>query len=70
MRGLAEQADTFVGMELVDPAVDFVGLARSLGIEAQRARTVAEVTDLVAKGLKGGSALLIDVDMERNYKPM
>jgi benzoylformate decarboxylase len=70
MRGLAEQADTFVGMELVDPAVDFVGLARSLGIEAQRAKTVAEATDLVAKGLKGGSALLIDVDMDRNYKPM
>ena len=33
MRGLAEQADTFVGMELIDPAIDFVGLARSLGIE-------------------------------------
>jgi benzoylformate decarboxylase len=70
MRGLAEQADTFVGMELTDPAVDFVGLARSLGIEAHRAKTVAEATDLVAKGLKSGTALLIDVDMERGYKPM
>jgi len=70
MRGLAEQADTFVGMELVDPAVDFVSLARSLGIEAQRAKTVAEATDLVAQGLKGGSALLIDVDMDRAYKPV
>ncbi len=38
MRGLAEQADTFVGMELNDPAIDFVGLARSLGIEAARRR--------------------------------
>jgi len=70
MRGLAEQADTFVGMELNNPTVDFVGLARSLGIEAQRARTVAEATDLVAKGLKENTPLLIDVDMERNYKPM
>ena len=33
LRGLAEQADKFVGMELNDPAIDFVGLARSLGIE-------------------------------------
>ena len=33
MRGLAEQADNFVGMELNNPAIDFVGLARSLGIE-------------------------------------
>jgi benzoylformate decarboxylase len=70
MRGLAEQVDKFVGMELTDPAIDFVGLARSLGIEAQRAKTVKDTTDLIAKALKGGTALLIDVDMERNYKPM
>src|SRR6185503_6003980 len=70
MRGLAEQADNFVGMELNDPAIDFVGLARSLGIAAERARTVKETTDLIAKALKNGSALLIDVDMDRNYKPM
>jgi benzoylformate decarboxylase len=57
-------------MELNNPTVDFVGLARSLGIEAARAKTVAEATDLVAKGLKSGSALLIDVDMDRSYKPM
>jgi benzoylformate decarboxylase len=70
MRGLAEQADNFVGMELNDPAIDFIGLARSLGIEGQRAKTVKETTDLIAQGLKSGKALLIDVDMERNYKPM
>jgi benzoylformate decarboxylase len=70
MRGLAEQADTFVGMELDDPAVDFVSLARSLGVEAQRAKTVHEATDLVAHGLKNGSALLIDVAMDRGYKPI
>ena len=70
MRGLAEQADNFVGMELTDPAIDFVGLARSLGIEGQRAKTVKEATDLIGKALKDGTALLIDVDMERSYKPM
>ena len=37
MRGIAEQADTFVGMELTNPAIDFVGLAKSLGIDAARA---------------------------------
>ena len=50
MRGLAEQADSYVGMELVDPTIDFVGLARSLGIKAERAKTVHEATDLVAQG--------------------
>jgi benzoylformate decarboxylase len=70
LRGLAEQADKFVGMELTDPALDFVGLARSLGIEGQRAKTVKEATDLIGKALKDGTALLIDVDMERGYKPI
>jgi benzoylformate decarboxylase len=70
LRGLAEQADKFVGMELNDPAIDFVGLARSLGIEGQRAATVKDATDLIGKALKDGKAMLIDVDMERGYKPM
>ena len=34
------------------------------------AKTVAEATDLIAMGLKSGGSLLIDVDMERGYKPM
>src|SRR6202167_4655923 len=70
LRGLAEQADKFVGMELNDPAIDFVGLARSLGIEGARATTVKDATDLIGKALKDGTSLLIDVDMERGYKPI
>ena len=70
MRGLAEQADSYVGMELIDPRIDFVGLARSLGIKAERAKTVHEATDLVAQGIRGGGALLIDVELDRAFKPM
>src|SRR5262249_36839486 len=70
LRGLAEQADTYVGMELTDPAVDFVGLARSLGVNAERARTVSEATDLIAQGLKSNTSLLIDVELDRAFKPM
>jgi benzoylformate decarboxylase len=71
MRGLAEQTDSYVGMELLDPQIDFVGLARSLGIAAERAKTVHEATDLVAQGLNGGGGpLLIDVELDRAFKPM
>ena len=70
LRGHAEQVDAYVGMELVNPAVDFVGLARSLGVNAERARTVKEATDLVAKGLKSDTTLLIDVELDRAFKPM
>jgi benzoylformate decarboxylase len=69
-RGLAAQVDRFVGMELNDPAIDYVGLARSLGIAAERANTVHEATDLIAKGLQSNAPLLIDVPVERNYKPV
>jgi benzoylformate decarboxylase len=70
LRGPAEQADTFVGMELNDPPIDFVGLARSLGIDAHRAKTVHDATDLIGKALASDTAMLIDVDTERGYKPI
>ena len=70
MRGLAEQADSYVGMELADPKIDFVGLARSLGVKADRAKTVHEATDLLAQALKGGGPMLIDVELDRAFKPM
>jgi len=69
-RGLAAQVDRFVGMELIDPAIDYVGLARSLGVAAERATSVHDVTDLVTKGLKSDAPLLIDVPVDRNYKPI
>ncbi|MET0537718.1 MAG: thiamine pyrophosphate-binding protein [Xanthobacteraceae bacterium] len=70
LRGLAEQADSYVGMELLDPKIDFVGLARSLGIAAERAKTVAETTDLLGKALNGGGPMLIDVELDRAFKPL
>jgi benzoylformate decarboxylase len=69
-RGLAEQADKYVGMELVDPAIDFVGLSRSLGVAAERAKTVHEATDLIAKALADNVPMLIDVELDRTFKPM
>jgi thiamine pyrophosphate-dependent acetolactate synthase large subunit-like protein len=57
-------------MELLDPKIDFVGLARSLGVNAERAKTVHEATDLISHGLKNGGALLIDVELDRSFKPM
>jgi thiamine pyrophosphate-dependent acetolactate synthase large subunit-like protein len=70
MRGIAEQVDSYVGMELLDPKIDFVGLARSLGIKAERAKTVHEATDLLTQSINGGGATLIDVELDRAFKPM
>jgi len=70
LRGLAEQADSYVGMELVDPAIDFVALSRSFGVDAERARTVHEATDLIARALAGDKPMVIDVELDRAFKPM
>ncbi|MGC1233277.1 MAG: thiamine pyrophosphate-binding protein [Xanthobacteraceae bacterium] len=69
-RGFAAQVDRFVGMELTDPAIDYVNLARSLGVAAERATSVHDATDLIAKGLQSDAPLLIDVPVDRNYRPV
>src|SRR5204862_6462088 len=63
MKGLAAQADNYVGMELLDPQIDFVSLARSLGVAAERAKTVHETTDLIGHAFKQGEPMLIDVEL-------
>jgi len=45
-----------------------VGLARSLGITAERAKTLHDATDLIAKALAGNSPTLIDVAIAREFK--
>jgi len=70
MRGHAAQTDTYVGMDLVDPAVDYVGLARSLGVKAERAASVADAVDLMRQGFAGNAPLLIDVPLDRSFKPV
>jgi benzoylformate decarboxylase len=70
LRGHAAQTDIYVAMDLMDPAIDFVGLARSLGIAADRAATVAEAADLLKQALADGGPRLIEVTLDRTFKPM
>ena len=43
----------YEGMDLAEPAIDFVGMARALGVEAARADGFQAVTDLVSQSLAG-----------------
>jgi benzoylformate decarboxylase len=56
-------------MDLVAPRIDYVGLARSLGVEAARADTVAGVCELVKKSLGSKEPMLIDAEIDRAFKP-
>jgi len=70
MQQFAAQRDLYVGMELDNPRIDFVSVARGMGVEAHRARTIAEVRDLLVVGLRADGPTLIDVEMDRGFKPV
>jgi benzoylformate decarboxylase len=69
MKGLAAQADRYVGMDLDDPAVDFVGLAGSLGVPAERVERAADLGGALRRALAGPGPALIDVSLDRAFKP-
>jgi benzoylformate decarboxylase len=70
MKGLAAQADLYVGMELDRPRVDFVSVAKGLGLTAHRATTLSDVQDLLKAALKHDGPTLIDVEVDRSWKPV
>jgi len=70
MKGLAAQADLYVGMELDRPRVDFVSVAKGLGLTAHRATTLSDVQDLLKAALRHDGPTLIDVEVDRSWKPV
>ena len=70
MKGLAAQADTYVGMDLDRPRVDFVSVARGLGLTAYKASTLSEVQDMLEAALKHDGPTLLDVEVDRSWKPV
>jgi benzoylformate decarboxylase len=53
--------DHYVGMDFVDPPVDFSGLAKSMGLEAIRITDPAELKPKLSDAFKRPGAKLIEV---------
>lgn len=70
MKSLAAQADTYVGMELDNPRVDFLKVARGLGLTAHRATQLSDVQDMVKQAIRADGPTLIDVEVDRSWKPV
>ncbi len=62
-------AGKFEGLDLVDPEVDFVQLAQSLGVEACRVTEPDELSDALCSSLAGNFPRLIDVPISRSVPP-
>ncbi len=56
----------YVGVDLVDPEVDLVGLAGSLGVEACRVTEAEELSEVLGQALADPRPRLIDVPIDRS----
>jgi benzoylformate decarboxylase len=70
MKGLAAQTDNYVAMDLDRPRVDFVAVARGLGLTAHKAATLSDLADLLEQALAHDGPTLIDVEVDRSWKPV
>jgi benzoylformate decarboxylase len=55
----------YVGMDLMDPEIDFVGLAKSLGVEAERITDPAAIRPAIEASVAAGKPRLLDVAVDR-----
>ena len=65
MRGHAAQTGHYVAMDILEPAIDFVGLARSFGARAVAADDIDQVLAAIADGFAHDGPTLIDVAIDR-----
>lgn len=69
LKGFAAQDDVYVGMDLENPLIDFMGLAASLGVPGEHVEKCGDVGPALARGLAAGGPYLIDVQLDPAFKP-
>lgn len=67
--GEAVAREAFIGMDLDNPPIDFVGLAQALGIPGQRVTEPKDVPQALEQALAAGGPMLLDVHVARGFKP-
>jgi benzoylformate decarboxylase len=70
MKGLAAQSDTYVAMDLDKPRIDFVSVATGFGLTANQASTLSDFEELLDQALAADGPTLIDVAVDRSWKPV
>jgi len=61
------KTDAFTGMDFRDPPIDFVGLAKSMGLEARRVTDPRDIREAIQAGMKSGRPNLLEVVIDDGY---
>ncbi|MFN0038733.1 MAG: thiamine pyrophosphate-binding protein [Burkholderiales bacterium] len=61
------KTDKFIGMDIDHPAIDFVGLAESMGVSAQRITDPADVGPALKQCIDSGGPRLLDVRVANGF---
>ena len=58
---LSAASNHFIAMDLIDPAIDYVALATSMGVAARRVEQAADISAAIEAGIASGLPNLIEV---------
>ncbi|MBI1961970.1 MAG: hypothetical protein HYS37_01235, partial [Candidatus Rokubacteria bacterium] len=67
LKGFSAADDRYVAMDLDRPAIDFVGLARALGVPGERVEKTADVAGALGRGFSSGGPYLVDVRLDAAF---
>jgi benzoylformate decarboxylase len=67
--GAAAKAEKYIGLDMMAPEVDFLALARAMGVHGVRADTTDAVAKALREAISRHGPTLIDVPIERSLKP-
>jgi benzoylformate decarboxylase len=68
LKGFSAADDHYVAMDLDRPSIDFVGLARALGVPGERVEKTADVAPALGRGLASGGPYLLDLRLDPTFK--
>ena len=67
LKGFSAEDEVYVGMDLDRPFIDYVGLAKSLGVPGEHVEKTAEVGKALERGLRSGGPYLVDVRLDSSF---
>ena len=68
LKGFSAEDDRYVAMDLVNPTIDYVGLAKSLGVPGELVEKTADVGPAMQRGFASGGPYLIDARIDGSFK--